>query len=222
MTKAIGDWILFLDADDTLVPDALTIIAKDIFNIYDIDVFTYNLFVETNGKKSIRNKKHAQGVLCIPFINYFFDEIYPRTGNMVCRRQVLLKEPFDETIRRHEDTQNTFRLMRKYRFYASKDPIFSYNQDTLEACFRRNNYKEDFSCIMNPKGKSIFEQICMYNIYMKDVKVTYPDLYLKIYGTTFEKKRYKYLTYLFFKTKTLKARLLKILNKLAFGMKNYI
>jgi glycosyltransferase involved in cell wall biosynthesis len=188
--KALGEWILFLDADDVLEKDTLLLAVTNIEKHRFADIFTYNLYVEKNKKKRIRNTDHVTGYLLSPFVNWYLDQIYPRTGTMVLKRKIMQEEPFREDLRRHEDTENTFRLMRKYRFYACPQPLFSYNQDTLAASRKREDYHEDFVCVMEPKGKSFFEQMAMFKLYYTETKNMYSNVVEEIYGDTFRKNRY--------------------------------
>ena len=187
--KAEGDWILFLDADDTLEPGALSMAATNIKKHRFADVFTYNLYVEQNGNKYVRNVEHTKGYCLSPFVSWYLDQIYPRTGTMVLRRKIMLQEPYREDLCRHEDTEDTFRIMRSYTFYACKEPLFSYNQDTLAASQKRMDYHEDFVCMMEPKGKSFFEQMAMYKLY-REACIVYPECVDEIYGDTFKKMKY--------------------------------
>ena len=185
---AKGKWVLFLDSDDTLVDNMLVEVINNIHRKRFVDVFTYNQYYEINGQRFLRVHNYGNGYILFPFLSYYFDEIYPGPGRTVVKREIMLKEPFREDLRRHEDTENTFRLMRKYRFYACPQPLFNYNQDTLAASCKRDNYREDFLCIMEPKGKSLFEQMAMLKLYNTEAKWIYPDVVKQIYGNTFHKK----------------------------------
>jgi len=186
---ARGEWILFLDADDKLVPGALDLIASLIKKKKCIDVFTFNQYIERAGKRSIFKQSHTKGYLPFPFINYYLNEIYPGPGRTVVKKNVIESEPYNEDIHRHEDTENTFRLMRKYRFYAIREPLFIYNRETLEASYRRDNIEEDFCCVMRPEGKSLFEQMALYKIFREDTCFTYPELAEELYKGRFDIKR---------------------------------
>ena len=188
--KSQGKWVLFLDADDTLEIGALKQVEADIRKHRFADVFCYNLYLGKKTRKTNKSPKHVSGYLFLPFLYWFLDMIYPRTGNMVCKRKIMQKEPYREDFKRWEDGENTFRLMRKYRFYANSLPLFTYWQDSLAACKPRKNLSEDFICNMQPKGKSFFEQLCMYKLYKDEARYIYPDDIEKIYGDTFNKVKY--------------------------------
>lgn len=187
---ARGEWILFLDADDTLVESVLGLVVENIKKNKHADVFTYNQYAEIEGNRYLRNSKHVDGKVFFPFLSYYINDIYPGPGRTVVKRKIMLEEPFREDIRRHEDTENTFRLMRKYHFYACSQPLFCYNQDTLSASRKRDNFREDFVCLMDPKGKSFFEQMAMFKLYCTETKVLYADVVGQIYGNVFRKNRY--------------------------------
>lgn len=187
---ARGNWLLFLDADDTLVMDVLKLVVSNIQRHKWVDVFSYNQYIEFRDKKQLRNTSHVSGYIIFPFISYYINDIFPGPGRTVVKRKAMLEEPFREDLRRHEDTENTFRLMRKYRFYACPQPLFSYNQDTLAASCKRNDYREDFVCMMEPAGKSFFEQMAMFKLYCCETKILYANIAEQIYGNTFRKNRY--------------------------------
>ena len=187
---ARGKWVLFLDADDVLVENMLDVVVKNIKEKKFADVFSYNQYIERDGKRYLRKQNYANGYILSPFLSYYIDDIYPGPGRTVIKRDIMLKVPFREDLRRHEDTENTFRLMRKYRFYACSQPLFSYNQDTLSASSKRDNCREDFVCMMEPKGKSFLEQMAMFKLYCRETKVLYADIADQIYGDAFRKNRY--------------------------------
>ena len=189
--KAKGNWVLFLDADDRLLPDALEVIYKFIKKKKQIDIFTFGFYVEQNGQLRIDGHVKTNGRIHFPFISFYYGKIFPRTGNTVCKRSIYLEEPYDETLRRYEDYEHDLRLMAKYRYYASKKPIFIYNNNSLAASYRRENYKEDYCCVMKPKGKPILQQLLMYKLYKNETCVNYPELASELYKNEFDMKRIK-------------------------------
>lgn len=184
--KSRGEWVLFLDADDILEMGALKQVVSDIRKHKYADVLCYNLFLKEDGEKWLYIRSHKKGYLFVPFLDWYQQRIYPRTGNMVCRRSVLLEEPYREDYKRWEDGENTFRLMRKYRFYAVPIPLFTYCRDSIDASKPRENVKEDFCCNLQPKGKSIFEKIALYKLYQEACGL-YPEQVEQLYGDTFRK-----------------------------------
>lgn len=104
---------------------------------------------------------------------------------MVCKRSVMMAEQYREDFRRWEDGENTFRLMRKYKFYANPFPLFTYCCDSIEASKPREHLNEDFCCNLQPKGKSLFEKLAQYKLYQEACWL-YPDYVEQLYGDTFK------------------------------------
>ena len=188
--KASGEWILFLDADDTLEKNVLSYVAENIYRYHDVDVFTYNMYFKSSFNKPMKYWHHADGYIHHPFYLWYIGRIYPRTGNMICKKNVLLSEPYRVDLRRHEDTECTFRIMSKYRLFACSLVLFTYNQDSIAASLKRENIKEDFICQLSLSGKTFGEQMALYKLY-KESKIVYPNICQTIYGKDFEKFKYK-------------------------------
>lgn len=175
VNKAQGEWVLLLDADDRLTPGALQLVNEFVNKKKRVDVFTFNLYVEYEGEINLFVPSHANGRVRHPFMTLYLEKIFPRTGNMVCKREVFIEEPYDESLHRYEDAENNYRLMEHYRFYASDKPLMVYNQNTLAASHGRENKEEDFCCVMHPKGKPVLQQMLMYKLYKKDTCINYPE-----------------------------------------------
>ena len=188
--KSQGKWVLFLDADDTLEIGALKQVEADVRKHRFADVFCYSGYVEEKGNKYHVPEGHTKGYVVFPFLKWFLGQIYPGPGRMVVRKKCLQKEPFREDLRRWEDGECIFRLMRRYRFYANPIPLFTYCTDSTEASKPRKNISEDFICNMQPKGKTFFEQLFLYKLYKEERCFYTNDIIEKSYGDTFNKVKY--------------------------------
>lgn len=185
---AQGEWVLLLDADDTLVENMLNIVADLIHKKCFADIFSFNQYIESNGKRYLRKRGYANGYILFPFLSYYKGKLYPGPGSTVIKRVILLKESYREDLRRYEDIENVFRLMRKYRFYACPKPLFCYNQDSLSGSNRCRVIKEDYICNLSPEGKSLFEQLAQYKLY-KEACLTYPEYVEQLYGDIFKQRK---------------------------------
>lgn len=214
LTKAKGDWVLFLDADDTLVPGALSLAEQLIKREKNVDIFTFNLINASKNECHLSRPFHATGRIHFPFLSWYLEKIYPRTGNMVAKRVVYLDCPYNEEHFRHEDTENTFCLMRKYRFYACDKPLFCYNQDTVSASHGRENLNEDYSCVMQPKGKPIIEQMAMLKLFREDTSCIYPIQAETMYHGEFDMPRIERWERIIQRYKTNKRRVIRLINRL--------
>lgn len=183
---ANGAWVLFLDADDTLENGALKLVANNIRKHRLADVFCYSQYIEENHIKQLYPTNHARGYILFPFLKWYLNKIYPGPGRMVVKKTCLEKEPFREDLKRWEDGECIFRLMKKYRFYAVPIPLFTYCRDNIDASKPRKNINEDFCCNLQPQRKSIFEKLAQYKLYQEACEL-YPEHVEQLYGDTFRK-----------------------------------
>ena len=209
---AQGKWILFLDADDTLVENMLSMVADLIHKKSFADVFSFNQYIDSNGKRYLRKLDYAKGYVYYPFLSYYKGKLYPSPGGIVIKKVIMLKEPYREDLRRYEDTEHIFRLMRKYRFYACPEPLYCYNQDSLYASIRCENIKEDFICNLSPEGKSLFEQLAQYKLYNEACR-TYPKYVEQLYGDIFKNRKIITMAYLLSLWWGFKGKVAKLLLK---------
>ena len=107
--NAKGEWILFLDADDEFLPGALEYFAKNINNHNDTSFIFAPFYTLRCGNKTLACK-YQEGLVENPYKEHFFGRILPRTGAFECTRELCLKEPFDENIRRFEDLEWLYRI----------------------------------------------------------------------------------------------------------------
>lgn len=178
--EAKYDWILYLDADDCLLPNALELFAKYINKVGTYDCIFGNFFHEKNGKRKLYSK-YKEGVIRNNFKSFVLCKCMPRTGVAVFRKNILKQCPFREDLRRYEDLEQLFRLFKIARFYRIKEAVFIYNSDSSAAKFKRGNIMEDFSAYLKIKEGISWENIALYKLYLlacqsypQECKTLYP------------------------------------------------
>ena len=181
--NAKGEWILFLDADDELEPGALEYFAKNINNHNDTSFIFAPFYTLRCGNKTLACK-YQEGLVENPYKEHFFGRILPRTGAFVCIRELCLKEPFDENIRRFEDLEWLYRIYKHTRIYKVSTPVLKTNINYSAASSARKDINEDFLGHLDFKGKSFWEKIALYAFFLgergyygEQCKKLYPWLY---------------------------------------------
>ena len=177
--NAKGEWILFLDADDEMLPGALTCFAEHISRHNDTSFIFAPFYTSRCGNKTIACK-YQEGTVENPYKEHFFGRILPRTGAFICTRELCLKELFDENIRRFEDLEWLYRIYKHTIIYKVSKPVLTTNIDFSAASRARKDIKEDFLGHLDFKGKSFWEKMALYAFYLGE-RNYYPEQCRKLY-----------------------------------------
>lgn len=188
--KAHGDWVLFLDADDTLENNVISNMLAVTARHKKCQFFCFNHFFEDNDGKHLYSNKYKKGYVLFPFIDWCRGVLMPRAGAALFRKNLLIKHPFNEKIRRYEDAEHLFSIMRNTGVYRSPIPIMTYNHNSAEASKPCSDIKNDFIGHLSPKGKNFGEQLALYQLYLQGCNL-YPNDMKLLYGTSFKKKKYE-------------------------------
>lgn len=199
-----GEWIVFLDADDTFEPGALKHFAQLISEHPKCSFFCCNHYLDNAGQKFLYSNDYKEGYVLNNFLAWNSNVLMPRAGTAIFRRDLILKFPFKENLRRYEDAESLFDIMRETKCYRDPKPVMSYNVSSLEASAPRKDISEDFIGHLSIKGKGWMEQYAIYMLYMQGLQI-YPDDMQRLYGTqTFNHKKFYWLGKLIRRMKKMK------------------
>lgn len=180
---AKGDWIVFLDADDELLPGALRHFKRLSDKHKDIEFFGC-ASVHFDGITELLIADFQEGELKNPYLAHYTSYYCPRTGKAMYSKRLALKCPFDEHIRRYEDVERDFRLFKEAKLYISNIPVLRENSNYSAASSPRRIIDEDYIGHLDFKGKGFWEKMCMFKMFIyerehydKEAKKLYPSLY---------------------------------------------
>ena len=130
-----SDWILFFDADDFLLPNALDSAVRTINSYPNAEIIVGGFLVNDNGRKKTFSNT-LDGILKNPIKDMFYRKIYSRPGNTFIKNTVYTKMVlFDERFSYNEDWLFGLNLLYKYKVAATKDIFMCYDKtnSTLSA-----------------------------------------------------------------------------------------
>lgn len=177
--NAKGEWILFLDADDEMLSGALDFFSKKIQKHTDVDMFLGEVIVN-NGKAEHLAIEYKEGVVSNPFKSHVLGHLCQCSGTTVYRKTIVEENPFDERVHRYEDLQRIFKLYRKYSLYLCHKPVAKINLEFSAASRARKDIQEDFLGHLDFKGKSFWEKMALYALYLGE-RNYYPEQCRKLY-----------------------------------------
>lgn len=171
--NAKGEWILFLDADDFILPNCIEVLS-DLTKRYSTITASANYYKEFQGRKKLAlHKFKKEGEVKHPFWGWMTNSFFPRTGNTLIKTSILKEHLFDETLNRSEDAKQIFELMRNYKFAYSPIPVMIYKQDNCGLSMRNGDINKNYVFHLDFKNKSISEKM-VYWLMIRYAILTYP------------------------------------------------
>lgn len=181
--EAKGEWIVFLDADDELLPGALESYNYLICKYPEADFIACSFYNQCGDERTV-GIQYSEHTLGNPFKEHVLGRFFTRTGAFICKRELMLATPFNEQIRRFEDLELLFRIYKKAHIVLGSPFVMTTNQEFAAASHARNDIKEDFlGHLPNLKGKGFWEQLALYSFYLgerdhyPEARKLYPSLY---------------------------------------------
>lgn len=184
-----GDWIVFLDADDELLPEALSIFTEIIVEHQDVDIIDCNRYVR-RGEDERLGFHPLEGYVKNPFKECYYGLVSPGEGRAAFRKTLLLKHPYNERIRRFEDAELIIRLLSDAKVYSSRKAAMIVNCDFSAASHPRKDVMEDYFAYLDFSKGGFWRKMCVYRTFLEEREL-YPEFgkahYTKMY------KRYDWL-----------------------------
>ena len=179
---AQGEWVLFLDADDELLPNALDKLYEVGSNFSHIDIIDGAYIVRKGNFEKFFPRKDA--TVKNNFRSFFYREILPSTGHTLFKRELLAQHLYNPNIRRYEDVELIMHLLHVSKIITSSIPVFRVNTDYSSASKARSSIKEDYLGHLNFKHKGFWELMCLYQFYLwerdyypSEAQQLYPSLH---------------------------------------------
>lgn len=158
--NANGDWIIFLDADDYLLNDSLSILHECAIQNKTL-VADANYYIESFNNRNTFCIDKYKGKLRNNFRAWYLKQSRPRAGATLIHKSILKHINFNEQLCRNEDIDFFFRIMKRHKVSHTSKCVMIYSMDNLCQSHKSNVYEKDFIFNMNFSSTSFWEKMCL-------------------------------------------------------------
>lgn len=181
--QAKGKWILFLDADDTLLEDSLSNINLILTQNCSIEILACNFCVKTDKARVKQYGNIKEGYVKDCYKEYVLGRLSLRTGAALFKTDVLKRVRFDERYHRYEDLEFILNIFDSYKVYRTNLTILEYDTTEIAASKPCNNPQEDYITHLTMTKKPLYRGLMVYCLYRECVAL-YPDTVCQVYNRT--------------------------------------
>lgn len=162
--NAKGEWIMFLDSDDFLCEESLSIYSL-IIDKQGFDIIVGNFYkIEGRHKYLYSSYKLKSGIYFKPTKELWLKRIYCRPGNFLVKKEKLQTlDLYDENLSYSEDTDFCIRLISTSIMYYIDKPIMMYIKYAEGASMRIHPWNKDFVSKINKSYiQDIYTKLFIY------------------------------------------------------------
>ena len=169
--EAIGDWLLFLDADDKLGKDCLSILWNLHLKYPTVEVCAANYKIQFPGNKIIIGCSYSKGgIINNPFKLRWHKAWNLRLGAFILRKSKALEiKGFNTNIDRGEDTYFTDTLLQHSTVAYLPIPIMIYDRNNSNLSNIFHNYKHHVSSHLKLQNTNQYQNLINAEIIGKDI-----------------------------------------------------
>lgn len=173
VSRAASDRIVFLDADDKLLPEALGLFAAAARSHPDAEVIVANHILEQDGRRRHYSDAVKDGFVGNCYKEWFCGRLMPCAGTVMCRKELLLRHPYDVNLRRYEDLEFAFHAFDECRVFRIGAPTMVYRRDYSSAS-GKTGADVDFLGHLSVPRSGFWKRVSVYRLIV-EAENLYPE-----------------------------------------------
>lgn len=193
---AVGDWIMFLDADDVLLPDGLKHLTDNITDNETIVAGNFLVNCENYSRPYIRNNKDSLYESQSIYKAITTMKIFLRAGSFIISTACIKTQKFNEKFKRWEDMEFLIRILDNFRVQYIPKLIMSYDLSLVSASIANDEqWDKDYGFYL-PFERKKFWKNCVLGIVLDSAIKGYPARLLQLkelYGKYYKYHYYAYI-----------------------------
>jgi len=170
--KAEGEWIIYIDADDYFLPNALETLLE-VVSRHQVLIGVGNFW---NEKGQLRQEAcwGKDGIVRNNFRAWYFMMCMPRAGAAIFNASILKKHLFDVDLTRYEDAKSLFNILREYKVGYTSQKVMVYSLDDLGLSKPVIDISKDYIFSLDFEGKSFWERMLLAHLLNQGFRL-YPN-----------------------------------------------
>lgn len=163
------NWLFFLDADDVLLPEALSSLSTNCKE--GIFIISGGFVIENAGVHTIR-KPRVKGLIKDPLRQWWLKNIMPRTGSLLLTKQVFFSlGGFDERMSYNEDYGFLLKMLAIYEIFILPNILMVYTDDNKTLSIRKTPIESEFGYYLQSYSlENIYLRYFIYTQYKFTIK----------------------------------------------------
>lgn len=186
---AKGEWIIYIDADDYFLSNALDSLVQ-MTEEYPVGIVSGNYYAEQNTKRVPVLHRVKRGIVTNNFRSLFLGPFDIRAGATLYRTTILKQYQFDENLSRYEDAKVEFDILRSNKVAITPDYLLVYSKDFSGLSIASGKLEKDFISCMVFENKSFWEKMLLGRLLAEGIQV-YSDRAIEL--RTMYKANFKWM-----------------------------